>query len=129
MKKLTFILVATVMLASISCKKTNDTEDITYTVKYSVVSTGDVTVDSIIYVNSSGAEVLLLDQNQFAQSFESVNSYHGKLFVSGTTTNGSCAHSVQILRGEGIIKDNSSVSESNVPIWFQYLGEFLHTQN
>ncbi len=125
MKKLVFVLIVTILFGSVSCKKSEDPADITYTVKYSVVSTGDVTIDTIIYVNSGGAEVLLLAQSQLAQSFESINGYHGKLYVSGTTTNGSCAHSVQILQDSGIIKDNSSVSESTVTISFKYLGEFL----
>ncbi len=83
MKKLAFAFLAIITVISFSCKKSDTpdpSENVTYTVKYSVVSTGDVTVDTIIYLNSNGVEETLLNQNQFSHSFNSENSYHGKLY-------------------------------------------------
>jgi len=130
MKKLVIILIAFIMLGSLSCKKTTDTPaDVTYTVKYSVVSIGDVVVDTIIYLNSAGVEETLVNQNQFSHSFESVNSYHGKLHLSGKTNNGSCDYGLQILEVGEIIKDNSSGSQSTVPVVFSFSAEYSYSED
>lgn len=131
MKKLLVILIVFIVLGSLSCKKTetDPPADVTYTVKYSIASTGDVVVDTIIYLNASGVEETLVNQNQFSHSFESVNVYHGKLHVSGNTNNGSCDYGLQILEGEGIIKDNSSGSQSTVPVSFSFSAEFSYSED
>lgn len=132
MKKLVYIFLATIVLCWVSCEKSdsdNPDEDVTYTVKYSVVSTGDVVVDTIIYLNSSGVEVTVVNQNQFSHSFESVNKYHGKLNLKGKTNNGNCDYSLQILEGSTIIKDNSSSSSSTTPVSFTFYAEYSYSQN
>ncbi len=132
-KKLVFAFLAIITVISFSCKKSDTpdpSENVTYTVKYSVVSTGDVTVDTIIYLNSNGVEETLLNQNQFSHSFNSENSYHGKLYISGSTTNnGNCEYGFQILQGDDVIKDNSSGSQSSTPVGFTFSGEFSYSEN
>lgn len=131
MKKISFILVAFIILCSVSCKKsTTDTPvDVTYTVKYSVVSTGNVTVDTIIYMNYSGVEETLLGQARFTHSFESENGYHGKLYVSGTTVNGSCSYGLIVLTDGGIYYIDSTSTSSSQPLHFHYLAESSKSGN
>ena len=132
MKKLAFIILALITLSWIGCEKSDSdtpSEDVTYTVKYSIVSTGDVVIDTIIYLNSAGVEETLVNQNQFSLSFNSVNSYNGKLYIQGITNNGSSNYSLQVLNGEDIVKDNSSSSHSTTPVSFMFNAYFSYSQN
>lgn len=132
MKKLAFILLALITLSWISCEKSdsdNPSEDVTYTVKYSIVSTGDVVIDTILYLNSAGVEETLVNQNQFSLSFNTVNSYNGKLYIQGVTNNGSSNYSLKILQGDDIIKDNSSGAYSTIPTSFMFNAYFSYSQN
>lgn len=134
MKKLTYVLVAFVIMVSVSCKKSSDTpSNVTYTVKYEVVSIGDtsgnVTIDTIIYLNSNGVEVILEGETQFSHSFEVENTYHGKLYVSGLTKdNGSCTHGLQILKEGGLFRDNTVVTSTSFPVSFKFKGEFQYSE-
>lgn len=125
MKKLVVLFL--VAIIGISCSKSDDDEvQTTYTVSYSVTSTGDVAVDTIMYMNESGSEVVLLDQNNFNLSFNSVNNYHGKIYVSGMVNNGECDYCLKILEGGGINSLDSSGTISTSPMHFTFSSEYSH---
>ena len=134
MKRLIYILVAIVIVSSVSCKKSSDTPtNVKYTVQYEVVSIGDtsgnVIIDTIIYLNSSGVEVILTGETQFSHSFEVMNTYHGMLYVSGLTKdNGSCTHGLQILKEGELYRDNTDESKTSFPVSFKFKGEFQYSE-
>ena len=135
MKKLAFILVATILLGSLSCTKSS-TDDPpiptpNYTIKYSVVSTGSVVMDTIKCMNSDGSYVYVLNEDHFELSFvQPSNNYHGDMYVSGTVENGSCTYSLSILDEDGgiiDIKDSGTSSTSSSS--FKWWAEFKHSEN
>ncbi len=124
MKKLALLLFAALFV--VACSKSDDEDQSTYTVKYVVASTGDVAVDSIYYLDASGTEVLLKNQNSFSLTFNSVGSYDGKLDVRGTVNNGECDYALTILKDDGIINIDSSGTASTSPIRFHWSGEYSY---
>jgi len=134
MKKLAFILVATILLGSLSCTKSS-TDDPpqtpNYTIKYSVVSTGSVNMDTIKCMDNDGSYIYVLNEDHFELSFvQPSTNYHGDMYVSGTIENGSCTYSLTILDEDGgivSIKDDGTSSSS--PSYFQWWAEFKHSEN
>ena len=125
MKKLIFILVATILLSSLSCSTSSDdpTPDpvVDYTIKYSVVSTGDVVVDTIMYMDADGTEKYVLDEKDFEHSFvKPSNNYHAKFYISGKTINGTCSYGLYILDKDesSVYTDNNESGTTNVNFTF-----------
>jgi hypothetical protein len=134
MKKLAFIFVATLLLGWTACDNSSDdpptpVED--YTVKYSVVSTGSVNMDTIKYMDADGTEKYLLGEANFEHSFvQPSNNYHGKIYISGTIENGSCNYSLTVQNKDGgIISYNGKENSATSPYSFQWLGEYIHTED
>jgi len=122
MKKLASILGVILLLTVMSCETTTDdppapVED--YTIKYSVVSTGDVVVDTIMYMDKDGVEQYVFGQINFEHSFVAPsNNYSGKFYISGKIINGSCKYDLSVLDKDGGIislkgSESSSTSEYN----------------
>ena len=132
MKKLAFVLLSAIVFTSIHCNKTTTDDPPTptegdYTIKYTVVSTGDVIVDTIIYLDSDGTEKTLLDQKQFDHSFvQPANNYHGKLHLSGTTNNnGKCSYSLEIIEKDGAMANvDADISQTPSLTHFSFSSEF-----
>ncbi len=128
MRNLLLLATAILFIGITSCKKDDDSEKKTYTIKYEVMSTGDVAVDTIKYMDSNNQEVTLVGQTDFSHSFTSVTNYHAKLYVSGTTNNGKCEYEMSVLLQEAIIGTKMSDTESTFPVGFSWMGELQHTE-
>ncbi|MAE07959.1 MAG: hypothetical protein CL661_04270 [Bacteroidetes bacterium] len=134
MKKLVYILVAVIILGSISCKKSNDDSPPptpNYTIKYSVVSTGDVEMDTIKYMDSDGIEKYLLGESNFEHTFvQPATNYHGKIYISGEIINGSCNYYLSITDEDGDIQDiKDGGKSSNLPLSFKWWAEINHKED
>jgi len=134
MKKLAFILVAIMLLGSVSCDNSSDdppTPTPNYTIKYSVVSTDSVNMDTIKCMNNDGSYIYVLNEDHFDLSFvQPSTNYHGDMYVSGTVENGSCTYSLSILDEDGgivSIKDNGTSATSSTS--FKWWAEFKHSEN
>ena len=95
MKKLFYFFVTIALLGAIGCGNKNnpepDPEPTTckYTVKYTVVTSGDnLSIDTIIYINSTGEEITLLSTNNFDLSFDVEDKVHAKLYIKGNIAPG-----------------------------------------
>ncbi len=133
MKNLAFIVVATILLSSLSCSTSSDdpTPDpvVDYTIKYSVVSTGDnVVVDTIMYMDADGVEKYVFGEKNFEHSFVKLsNNYHAKFYISGKVTNGSCEYGLLILDKDNNIQKGSltkTTLDAEVGIHFSLGSEF-----
>jgi|FLOH01.1.fsa_nt_gi hypothetical protein len=126
MKKLLFVLAGFVILVSISCNKSNNDTDVTYTTSYLVTSLGDVTMDTIMYMDANGDEKYEMGTSSLNMSFETKNGYHAKLYLSGTTNKGSCGILVGVEKvGEsGYIKFAVDSTSSTTPQHFTFHKEF-----
>lgn len=135
MKKIVFILVATFLLGVLSCSKstTDDPPPVipNYTIKYSVVSTGSVNMDTIKCMNSDGSYIYVLNEDHFELSFvQPSTNYHGDMYVSGTIENGSCTYSLTILDEDGgivSIKDDEISTTSSTS--FRWWANFSHIED
>lgn len=134
MKNLAFIVVATIFLSSLSCSTSSDDPPapdpvVDYTIKYSVVSTGDnVVVDTIMYMDADGVEKYVFGEKNFEHSFvKPSNNYHAKFYISGKVTNGSCEYGLLILdKDNQIQKGNLTTTEliAELGIHFSLSSEF-----
>ncbi len=128
MQKIAFILLAIMILGSISCNNSNDTPDpdVIYTIEYEVASTGDVTVDTIMYLDVNGDDKYVLGASNWGHSFEQKNGYHAKLYISGTITSGKCGYSIGVKRdGEsGYVAIAADSTSSTSALHFKFLREF-----
>lgn len=134
MKKLAFIIVAALLLGSMSCDNSTDdppTPVVDYTIKYSVVSTGDVVMDTIMYLDADGVEKYVLGEKNFAHSFvKPSTNYHGKMYVSGDVVNGKCAYSLLVEQKDGSYAQmNIDSTSSTISISFKWSAEFSHSEN
>lgn len=132
MKNIAILTVAILVLSIISCKKSSDDptpED--YNISYTVSSTNEVVMDTIMYMDESGNKKYLFGEANFTNSFvQPSNNYHALLFVSGSIGNiGNCEYSVKILDKDGNIV-RSEKSNSNTPgTHFKWEHEFYHSEN
>lgn len=121
------------ILGFISCTKSNDDPPPTpnYTIKYSVVSTGDVDMDTIKYMDIDGTEKYLVGESNFEHTFvQPATNYKAKIYISGEIINGSCNYYLSITDEDGVIqhiKDDEQTS--TLPISFKWWAEFSHKEN
>lgn len=132
MKKLINLFLAIMVIATISCNKSDDDTHVeNYTIQYSVTSSTPVEMDTIMYMDVNGTEQYLIGEGSFTHSFtQPSNNYHGKLYVSGNSgNNGSSDYSLEILdENSSIITVKESGTEGTY-IGFTWLGEVSHTEN
>ncbi len=88
MKKLFYFIVTIALVGAIGCgSKDSPTPTPTtcnYTVKYTVNTSGaNLSIDTIIYINSAGEEITLLNTNNFDLTFDVKDKVHAKLHVRG----------------------------------------------
>ncbi len=95
MKKLFYFFVAIVLVGAIGCGSKDSPEPdpeptaCNYTVKYTVNTSGaNLSIDTIIYINSTGEEITLLNTNNFDLSFDVEGKVHAKLHVKGNIAPG-----------------------------------------
>ena len=134
MRRLSIFLGVIALLTIMSCKTTNNdnptpTED--YTIKYSVASTGNVVIDTIMYMDVDGVEKYELGKTNFEHSFvQPSTNYHAKLYISGTVEDGSCDYSCLVENKDGgIVSIRSSGTSSTSPSSFKWVAEFNHSEN
>ncbi len=129
MRSLILLATAILVFGITSCSKDDESEKKTYTIKYEVKSTGDVTIDTIQYMDSDNQEVTLIGQENFSHSFTSITNYHAKLYVSGITNNGNCEYEMSVLNEGDVIGTKMSNTESTSPVNFSWMGELQHTED
>lgn len=135
MKKLTFIFAATLLLGVLSCTKSTSDDPPPvipdYTIKYSVVSTGNVIMDTIKYMDVAGIEKLELGKVNFEHSFvQPSTNYHGKIYLHGTIESGSSNYSLTVEDEDGNIidiKENGTSATSSAS--FKWWAEFRNSEN
>ena len=132
MRNITLILVAIIFMAVTSCNKSSDdNSDVTnYTINYSLVSTGNVTIDTIAYVDVNGEEKYVFGETQFSHSFtQPSNNYKAKFYVSGSNgDNGSCNYSSSVDNEEGL-SVALKLYDTSFPGAFRWDSEFSHSEN
>ena len=132
MKNITLILIAAIFFATTSCNKSSDDNpDVTnYTIKYSFVSTGNVTVDTIAYVDVNGEEKYVFGETQFSHSFtQPSNNYKAKFYVSLVNSdNGSCNYSNSVDNEEGL-SVSLKLHDTSFPGTYRWGSEFSHSEN
>lgn len=135
MKKLAYLLIIVIILGSISCKKSNNDDPPTptpkYTIKYSVVSTGNVEMDTIKYMDIEGTEKYLTGESNFEHTFvQPSTNYHAYLYVSGEIIDGSCNYHLRILDEDGgIVHMKEDGHTSTQPYTFKWWAESSKTEN
>jgi hypothetical protein len=134
MKKLTLIFLATILIGMVSCTKSDDDPPVTitdYTIKYSVISTGNVVMDTIKYMDVDGVEKYKIGEANFEHSFvQPSTNYHGKIYISGTIEDGSCNYLLTVEDKDGgiiEIKENGGSSTSSSS--FKWWAEFNHVED
>ncbi len=104
---------------------------VNYTIEYTVVSTGDVTVDTIKYINVDGEFVYVLGETQFNHSFtQPSNNYHAEFYISGAIgDSGNCSFAVKVIEPDSSYADIDSDEASNKHQTFKWSTKFQHTSN
>lgn len=123
------------MLLTVACKKSSDDPEnkTVYTTEYSVVSSANgVAIDTIIYRDKSGNDIILTDQLNLSESFTTENGYDAYLYVSGeTSNNGICEYYVGIKEegAAGFIKYDGKSSQSTQAVGFKFTGKFSYSSS
>ncbi len=134
MKNLVFAIVASMLLLSVSCSKSTTDPPApvnNYTIKYSAESTGNVLLDTIMYLDENGSEQYKYNLQKFDLSFEQPsNNYHGKILIKGKIINGSCNYGLYIMdKDGGIVQVKSDGTSSSITSYFQFSAEFSESSN
>ncbi|MFK5856733.1 MAG: hypothetical protein QM503_11425 [Bacteroidota bacterium] len=134
MKKLAFILVATILLGSLSCTKSSTDDPPTipnYTIKYSVVSVDSVNMDTIKCMDIDGSYIYVIEENHFELSFvQPSTNYHGDMYISGTVVDGSCSYSLIVEAEDGTIVDiKENTTSSTLSTSFKWWASFSHIED
>lgn len=100
MKKITLLLFAITLVIAIACSKSSPEPSKIYTVKYSIISTDTVVMDTIQYKDYKGEIITLLGQNELDYSFTSADNYDASLYLSGNIIiKGSVSLSLEVFTG------------------------------
>lgn len=132
MKQITTIILAILVTLTFSCTKDSDDTDPVenYTIKYEIVSTGDVIMDTIKYLDVNGTTQYLIGEGNLSHSFtQPSNNYHALLYASGSVVSvGSCTYSIQVIDENGG-NVNFANRDTDFPVSFKWLEEYSHTEN
>ncbi|NQU35695.1 MAG: hypothetical protein HQ521_20905 [Bacteroidetes bacterium] len=138
MKKLTLIIVVSMSIIAFSCSKSDDdtndpdpTPVENYTIEYSVISTGKVTIDDITYLDKDGTSITISDDTLFVKSFEQpLNNYHGKIYVKGSIEEyGTSTYSLKIYDINNNIVKTKLGETYGAGSNFAWSAEFKNTEN
>jgi hypothetical protein len=114
---------AVALFVVISCSKSPTEPDTIFTVKYSIVSTGDVQMDTIQYKNIHGKTMTIKKENNLNYWFTSSNGYDACLFMSGLIKDGTVDFKLQVMNDNMVAYVDSSYqywSDSMKPLSFRY---------
>lgn len=127
-----FIIIGA-LLSIVSCSTTSDdnppTPVVDYTIKYSVSSTSNVAIDTIIYLDKDGVEKSAPSNSNFELSFvQKSNNYHAKLYVKGEIVNGTCNISTEVIQPDSSFA-GINAKEYSFPTNFTYESEFKNSES
>lgn len=131
MKFITTVLLVVAIIFTMSCKKSSNDPVDEYTIKYKVTSIGDITMDTIMYLDVNGAIQFLTGETNFSHMFnQPSNNYGAKLYVDGEIgASGNCTYSIRILDKDSI-EVKFEEGYSNTPnSHFVWLREFSKSSN
>jgi len=114
---------AVALFVVISCSKSPTETDTIFTVKYSIISAGDVQMDTIRYKNLYGETITIKKENNLNYWFTSSNGYDAGLFMSGVINEGTVEFKLQIMNDNMVAYADSSYqycSDSMKPLFFRY---------
>ncbi|OFY50267.1 MAG: hypothetical protein A2W85_16020 [Bacteroidetes bacterium GWF2_41_31] len=116
-------LMAVALFVVISCSKSPTDPDTIFKVKYSIISAGDVHMDTIQYKNLHGETITIKKENNLNYWFTSSNGYDAGLFMSGFINDGTVEFTLQIMNDNMVAFADSSYqycSDSMKPLSFRY---------
>jgi len=114
---------AVALFVVISCSKSPTEPDTIFTVKYSIISDGNVQMDTILYKNLHGETITIKKENNLNYWFTSSNGYDAGLFMSGVINDGTVEFKLQVMNDNLVAYADSSFqywSDSMKPLSFRY---------